>query len=81
MLEEDQQESRELPPEGEAIRTVLDVVEARRRARLAAGCLERILGGEYTDDLDALTKIQTARALLAGAAKMLAIYDKDESNG
>ena len=57
---------------------VLGVVEARRRARLAAAELEHVLGGEFGDPDDAIHRIRKAEALLAGAVAMLAAMTKDD---
>lgn len=54
---------------------VLYVVDARKRARLAAAALEDVLGAQHEGPIDALKKIHQARALLLGAAEALAIFE------
>lgn len=52
------------------------VVEARKKARLAAAAIEAVLGADYEDPAEALQKIRHARAMLVGAAESLAIFEE-----
>jgi hypothetical protein len=81
LSEEAQQEKipGEISPAEVALNAVYAVVRAKDRARLAASELEQVLGGEGTA-AEALTKIRKARALLAGAVGMLAVYDEEGSS-
>ena len=53
------------------LKGALALVEARRRARLAAAGIEQILGHEVTDINQAREKINEARALMTGAIALL----------
>lgn len=67
-------------PELAAVHQRLDavtfVVEARKKARLAAAAIEHVLGAEYEDQVEALQKLRGARAMLLGAAEALAIFEE-----
>jgi hypothetical protein len=71
-----EREGGELGPVKLRLDAVTFVAEARKRARLAAGILEDVLGAVYEDQGEALQKLRQARAMLGGAAEMLAVFEE-----